>query len=79
MIGRARRPLTIPPMVQDGMLALAALVDAPRLALASRAFLADRTEADFQAWREQQTWTADKHGRLQTSANARKAGRQLFS
>ena len=28
---------------------LAALVDVPRLALAWRAFLADRTEADFRA------------------------------
>jgi hypothetical protein len=45
---------------------LAALVDVPRLPLAWRAFLADRTEADFQAWREQQTWSADKHRRLQT-------------
>ena len=62
-------------MVQDGMLALAALVDAPRLALASRAFLADRIEADFQAWREQQTWTAVKNRRLQTIYKCWDSGR----
>ena len=29
-----------------------------------RTFLARRTESDFQAWREQQTWTAEKYRRF---------------
>jgi hypothetical protein len=29
-----------------------------------RVFLAKRTEADFQAWREQQAWTAEKYRRF---------------
>jgi hypothetical protein len=31
---------------------------------ALRIFLARRTEADFQAWREQQVWTAEKYRRF---------------
>jgi hypothetical protein len=31
---------------------------------ALRIFLARRTEADFQAWREQQAWTAEKYRRF---------------
>jgi hypothetical protein len=29
-----------------------------------RAFLAKRTEADFEAWRDQQAWTAEKYRRF---------------
>jgi hypothetical protein len=29
-----------------------------------RAFLANRTEADFKTWREQQAWTAEKYRRF---------------
>jgi hypothetical protein len=29
-----------------------------------RVFLANRTEADFQAWRDQQAWTAEKYRRF---------------
>jgi hypothetical protein len=29
-----------------------------------RVFLAKRTEADFQAWRDQQAWTAEKYRRF---------------
>ena len=29
-----------------------------------RVFLANRTEADFQAWRDQDTWTAEKYRRF---------------
>jgi hypothetical protein len=29
-----------------------------------RAFLAKRSEADFQEWRDQQAWTAEKYGRF---------------
>jgi hypothetical protein len=27
-------------------------------------FLANRTEADFEEWRDQQTWTAEKYRRF---------------
>jgi len=29
-------------------------------------FLAKRTEADFQEWRDQQTWTAEKYRRFES-------------
>jgi hypothetical protein len=44
----------------------AATFDTARIAFeaAWRVFLANRTEADFQAWRDQREWTAEKYRRF---------------
>jgi hypothetical protein len=54
----------------------AATLEAAREAFeaAWRIFLSNRTEADFQEWREQQAWTAEKYCRLIGASACRRIG-----
>jgi hypothetical protein len=43
-----------------------------------RVFLANRTEADFQAWRDQQVWTAEKYRRVDRGEQMPPEGRPAW-